>query len=292
MIIFLLTFIVNLLVLFIVLDGVFTFFPVQSELISQLLHYVALPVTQPMMAVAIALALLLSTTILSYFPFMQRYLCYVNGCRTPSAEEKLLLENIVRKLCDHSGENPNKYNLYIKNDNELNAFAIGTNNICVHRGLLYNFSASEIAGIVAHEMGHIENGDTTYSIGMYAMSSATNMVLSIYLFFVRILSFFMIVPFVGWIIAIFVWFVQIQIFIIQFLLNIPLSLITLFGSRKQEYAADKYAYDIGLGRELYIALSKLKQAYGEKKQGFFSSLWSTHPGTDNRLIKLAGYLGI
>lgn len=294
MIIFFLTFLVNFLVLYFVLDVVFLFLPPEWDWVDQILLYLKVtPDNVPMMTTAVVAAtLLFTTTVISYLPFMQSLLCYLNGCRRPSAEEKALLEKIVEKLCYHSGKDHKKYNLYVKNDNEFNAFAIGTNNICVHRGLLYNFSAAEVAGIIAHEMGHIENRDTTYSIGTYAMSSATQIVLSLYLFAVQILSFLIFVPFIGWFIALFTWFVRIQMLLIEFLLSIPLHLVTMFGSRQQEYAADKYAYDIGLGRELHAALSRLGQIYGEEKQSGFSSLWSTHPEVTKRLIKLEDYLAV
>ncbi|MBS9775366.1 M48 family metallopeptidase [Candidatus Gracilibacteria bacterium] len=51
-----------------------------------------------------------------------------------------------------------KYNIYIQNDDEINAFASPGANIFINTGLLENVkNEEEIIFILAHEIGHIEN---------------------------------------------------------------------------------------------------------------------------------------
>ena len=42
----------------------------------------------------------------------------------------------------------------------VNAFAIGRNTIAVTMGAIETFSSDELKGIIAHEFGHLSNGDT------------------------------------------------------------------------------------------------------------------------------------
>lgn len=50
-------------------------------------------------------------------------------------------------------------NLYIIADSSVNAFVAGGTNIFIHTGLIQNLSSSEqLAGVLAHELGHITGG--------------------------------------------------------------------------------------------------------------------------------------
>ena len=53
---------------------------------------------------------------------------------------------------------PTKVNFTVVETDEVNAFASGENEICVYTGLLkFVENDSELAGVIAHEMGHILN---------------------------------------------------------------------------------------------------------------------------------------
>ena len=67
----------------------------------------------------------------------------------------------------------------------------------------------------------------------------------------------------------------------------PLQLAHQFNSRQDEYAADRYACEMGLGLELYNGLMLL--ASGQKKLSFWQRLTSDHPDTDKRLAKILAY---
>ena len=72
-----------------------------------------------------------------------------------NAELKSTLENMVRKLKPE--DSPYNYNLKIINDSEVNAFALPGGFIYINSGLLRESgSAIEVAGVLAHELSHVE----------------------------------------------------------------------------------------------------------------------------------------
>lgn len=289
MIVTLLTFIVNFIIVSIILCTVQLVYPFHSPEITYILNYIHKPVTIESVSMLCSIIILGLSFLLAHTPPMQFLLLKTMGCRKPNNEEKSYLESIISILCQRTGKSPSDYHLYVKDDDRLNAFALGHNNICVFTSLLYNFTASEVAGILAHEMGHIAHHDTSYGLGIAGISWAGNMIVRVYVFGLRLLSILAIIPIIGWVIALVSWLIQIQLYIIQILLNLPLNLISLFNGRQQEYAADRYACEIGLGRDLYAALSKIMNYTGERKSGFFSSFYDTHPATTKRLKRIAEF---
>lgn len=267
------------------------FFPIQWEWVDKLIAFLQLAEGQLQSTkAAVITTLLLGTGVtLSYIKPFQIILCYINGCRKPNQEEKDLLRRLLSKSTVHSGKSVDSYNLYVSNDKNLNAFAIGTDNICVNRLMFRAMPEEELAGVLAHELGHIENRDTTYSLGCYGMNVIAELIINLYLISVRILSFFSFIPIFSLFIFAFIIFVRLQMFVIQFLLYLPLQLVSFFGSRQQEYAADLYACKVGLGRDLYNALQRIAKIYEEEPRGIFSQLWDTHPATEKRLRRIEAY---
>jgi STE24 endopeptidase len=147
---------------------------------------------------------------------------------------------------------------------------------------------NEIAGILAHEMGHIQNRDTNTALLTSTMSSFGNLVVRIYGYITLVLQVISFIPIIGWFAAILSWIFVIQIWLFQFLMQLPLHLITMFSSRQDEYEADEYACKIGLGAELYNGLVCITQ--GEAQMGFAARILSSHPATKQRLERIQKYV--
>lgn len=74
-------------------------------------------------------------------------------------ETEQFIADIVQPLFKAAKLNFNRNNIYIVDDNSLNAFVADGNNLFIHTGTLMSAdSAGEIAGVIAHETGHIEGG--------------------------------------------------------------------------------------------------------------------------------------
>ena len=72
------------------------------------------------------------------------------------AETEKLLRDICYPIFKIAGLDTKNLKIYIVNDNSINAFVAGGQNIFVNSGLIKKFSdPSVISGVIAHEIGHI-----------------------------------------------------------------------------------------------------------------------------------------
>ncbi|MEO0413162.1 MAG: zinc metalloprotease HtpX [Pseudomonadota bacterium] len=191
--------------------------------------------------------------------------------------------------------------VYIIDTPQPNAFATGRNPenaaVAATTGLLKMLNHDEIAGVMAHELGHVKNRDTLIMTMTAVIAGAISMLANFGMFFgnnrdnplgiIGVLAMVIIAPFAAMI-------VQMAI------------------SRTREYAADRAGADIsGDPGALASALAKIEQyAKGvtmptaeqnpASGQMFIinplsgaraDSLFSTHPATKNRIEALQDYAG-
>lgn len=75
------------------------------------------------------------------------------------AEIEHIIRSYSRPIFEVAGLNPNAISVYLINDNRLNAFVAGGQNIFINTGLL--MAAKDpggVIGVIAHETGHISGG--------------------------------------------------------------------------------------------------------------------------------------
>lgn len=227
----------------------------------------------------------------------------LNKARVATKEEFAQLNNILEGLCLATGLPMPK--LYIMDDSAMNAFATGRNPkhavICVTTGLIERLDKNELEGVIAHELSHIRNYDTllqTVAIVMVGFVVIISDLVSRSLFRTSRSrdndnggSIYAIFAIIGLI----------------FILLAPLfgNLLKLLLSRNREYLADASAVEITRNNEgLISALTKitndteaLEQAHKSSESLFIvnplvkqrqntSSIWSTHPSTEDRIERL------
>lgn len=67
------------------------------------------------------------------------------------------LEELKERICNGNNINPDKIKLHVVKTSEVNAFAAPDHNLVVFTGLIdYCQSYEELAGVMAHEIAHIE----------------------------------------------------------------------------------------------------------------------------------------
>ena len=233
----------------------------------------------------------------------------MSKARPATKEEDLKLVNILDALMVSAGL-PNKPRLYVVDDPQPNAFATGRNPqnavICVTTGLLQKLDYYELEGVIAHEMSHIRNYDIRLSA-----------VVSVMVGFIVMLS--------DMVSRALFWGagrdrdndndsgngILMLIGLICLILS-PIfgSLMQLALSRKREFLADATAVELTRNPEgLISALQKLeaddnqletansatanmyivnpfKKNTKEGNRKKSSSLWSTHPSTEDRIEAL------
>jgi Zn-dependent protease with chaperone function len=100
-------------------------------------------------------------------------------------------------VCRAAGLHEDDFELFVCQSKDYNAFAVGDNYIAVTKPLLTVMPASYLAGILAHEVGHIRHNDTFILYLCNAMSSFGNLVLRFYLFITLLLGLLSFIPLVG-----------------------------------------------------------------------------------------------
>ena len=181
---------------------------------------------------------------------------------------------------------------------EANAFATGWNKndalVAVSQGLLERFSPDEVRAVLAHEIGHVANGD------MVTLALIQGVVNTFVMFFARIFGNFVDKAIlknedghgIGYFVA--------TIFA-ELVLGILASIIVMWFSRKREFKADEAGARLAGSGAMIAALQRLKAesevpvqmpssltAFGINgglKHGL-AGLFMTHPPLDDRIEAL------
>ena len=142
---------------------------------------------------------------------------------------------------------------------ESNAFATGWNKndalVAVSQGLLERFSPEEVKAVLAHEIGHVANGD------MVTLALIQGVVNTFVMFFARIFGNFIDKAvfkneeghgpafYIATIVA-------------ELVLGIPASMIVMWFSRKREFKADEAGARLAGTSSMIAALQRLKAEQG------------------------------
>jgi heat shock protein HtpX len=204
--------------------------------------------------------------------------------------------NMVRELAQKAGLPMPK--VYLIQDPSPNAFATGRNPenaaVAATTGILQILSASELRGVMAHELAHVKHRDILISTISATMAGAISMLANFAVFFGgrdsegRPAN-----PIAG--------------ILVMFLAPLAASLIQMAISRSREYQADRGGAEIsGDPQALAMALEKIHryaqgiplagaEAHPETAQmmimnplsgGGLRGLFSTHPATEDRIARL------
>ncbi len=274
--------------------------------ITLIIYYICNALELGNMSIIIALVFSIATAWGSYY-YSDKIILVSCKARPATKEEDLKLVNILDALMVTTGL-PKKPDLYVVDDNQPNAFATGRNPehaiICVTTGLLEKLNYYELEGVIAHEMSHIKNYDILLSA-----------VVSVFVGFIVMLS--------DMFSRILFWGGTkdrdsdskangiLMLLGLIFLILSPIfgTLMQLALSRKREFLADSTAVEFTRNPDgLISALQKLEddpnelqtansatanmyiispfKKNGEKGKKKTSSLWSTHPSTEDRIEAL------
>ncbi len=273
--------------------------------ITLIIYYICMAFDLGAFSIVIALIVSILSAWSSYY-YSDKIILSLNKARPATHEENQQLVNILDGLMVSSGMQ-SKPKLYVVDDPQPNAFATGRNPensvICVTSGLLDKLDYYELEGVVAHELAHIKNYDIRLSA-----------IVTVMVGFIVMLS-----DFVS---RMFFWgsFKDDDrdsrgniIFMLTGLIAVILApifgqLMKLAISRKREYLADSTAVEFTRNPDgLISALEKIdsdpnqlktannstahmyfmnpfKKGRGNKKSA--TSIWSTHPATEDRIAAL------
>jgi heat shock protein HtpX len=211
---------------------------------------------------------------------------------TPSTPKEKLVFDTVQQLAERAGIKMPEVWVYW--DDTPNAFATGPtrNNamVAVSSGLALNMSDNELKAVLAHEVGHIANGD------MLATTLLQGLLNTFVYFVARLIA--------RPVMERNYWMGFALYMVLQFILSILAMIPICWFSRRREFRADAYAADAVGAQHMVSALQKLETLseqsavvhQGEHQQedalatmkiyGGFSGLFATHPPITERVAAL------
>ena len=212
-----------------------------------------------------------------------------------NSDEQWLLDT-VRELANEAGIGMPEVGIFPSQ--AANAFATGWNRnsalVAVSAGLLQRFRREEVAAVMAHEIGHVANGD------MVTLSLIQGVVNTFVMFLARIIG-----HTVDRVVFKTERGVGIGYFVVTIVAELVLgflaSTIVFWFSRWREYRADRSGADLTSNGHMIAALQRLQLEQGQPqdlpgeltafgiseqlKQGF-AGLFRSHPPLDDRIRAL------
>lgn len=216
----------------------------------------------------------------------------------PSTPKEKLVYETVREIAQREGIKMPEVWVYW--DDVPNAFATGPtrNNamVAVSSGLAVNLSDAELKAVLAHEMGHVSNGD------MLATTLLQGLMNTFVYFLARMIS--------RPVMERNYWMGFMVYMALQFLLSILAMIPVCWFSRRREFRADAYAARAVGAQPMISALQKIEylsqqtRAREHREEGMSSDplatlkihgqsngiahLFATHPATEARIAALRG----
>jgi len=247
----------------------------------------------------IAFAMALAMNLFAYWN-SDKVLLSMYGARQVDAQSAPDLYHLVERLAAQAQLPMPK--VFITENPQPNAFATGRDPehaaVCVTTGLLGQVNQEELAGVLAHELGHVKHRDTLTMTITAVMAGAISMLAN--------MAFFMggsrdrnnPLGFVG-------------VLLVMVLAPIGAMLVQAAISRSREFEADKAGAEI-TGRPMWLAsaLSRIESAAQRidnypadanpatahmfiinPLHGGISGLFATHPSTEERVARLRAMAG-
>ena len=179
----------------------------------------------------------------------------------PRDQVEQWLVDTVRRQAREAGIGMPEVAIY--NAPEINAFATGASRnkamVAVSAGLLQNMTRDEAEAVLAHEIGHVANGD------MITMTLIQGVVNTFVIFFARIVG-----HFVDRVIlkneeghGIGFWVATI---VAEIIFGILASTIVMWFSRQREFRADAAGAKYASREKMIAALERLRAQYGQPAQ--------------------------
>ncbi|MGW6939261.1 M48 family metalloprotease [Streptomyces xanthophaeus] len=226
----------------------------------------------------------------------------------PLPHELAALAPVWREVTARAGVDGNRYELWIEDSDHLNAYAAAGHIVGVTRNALDNLPRSQLAAVLAHELGHHTGGHAWSGLlgWWYSLPGrlAWQVVRAVTVFVIRFTSFFsylaagLLIIFVG----------MFTLLTVTATYGLPLLLLVMpyfmaAVGRRAELRADAHAAVLGFAPMLAQMLHGVMVQEEQAKQavlvqtgkpftepGTLSRLLSTHPDHRTRLHHLQPYL--
>lgn len=243
-----------------------------------------------------SLGIYVVSLVIAISPFGEWILRLHSGCRKIKRKDQIdYIEPIfkevlkqARELDPHISED---VKLYIRNTQDVNAFAIGRKTICITDGLL-KAPVEQIKATIAHEMGHIAHRDTDWILVISVGNFIVTFVYIIVRVFGKMMStFFELLPssdnltdggvkVAGMVQS---YITDAIIIALMWAWTKIGILLVMKSNRDNEFEADKFAFNLSYGNALCELLDSSTES---STKGLFANLMSSHPDKNDRIAAL------
>lgn len=210
------------------------------------------------------------------------------GIRKPNAREDAQIQAALDYMERRCGKNLSSRYTFRVQQYPLNAFAMGWKDIIITTESLSKLNTPQLAGFIAHEMGHHTHGDPKTLIFINSLFAVFNLSTLFLQCISWICSAFCRVPIIGIGFIIVSLFISLLMIVVRILYSIPYKFLNLTLSRQIEFAADAHAAKLGLGEELISGLQLLTEEYGDTP--LFAVPFMDHPRNKSRIRRLEKFL--
>ncbi len=243
----------------------------------------------------------------SFSPVGDWLMRFKNGCEKIEGHQQ---EERINRLFNEVLERAKKVNpslstnikIFIKESDEINAFAYGRKTVCITTALLER-SDDEIKGVMAHEIGHISNHDTD----LLQVVNIANVYVTLYALVISAIVLFYKGTFkaIGWIFTLIAGSIGELIatllmkvfidFILTAIITVATFLWTALGNilvkesmRHNEFAADRFACSLGYAKPYILLLNEMRLEENKlsKIRKVVAYMSTDHPSADSRLREL------
>ncbi len=242
-------------------------------------------------SIFVTLLIMGGLTALSLSPMGESFARSQLRVRKPSQEEARFLSSAVKNVLSKTGLDNKQIDLYVSDQKIPNAYAIGSRTIAVTQGLLETANKEELEGVIAHEVGHLQNGDTkrrTIAMTVNAVGSLAAwfmIAISVVLGSISAVLGDENNPAGGFIALAFGLFAAI-LRILWNILQKVFDLGLLAVGRQEEFKADEFAAKNNCGPGLVSFLQKLEHINIAKDKSVWVRLHATHPPIEERVNNL------
>lgn len=192
-----------------------------------------------------------------------------------------------------------KIKLWLIPSDEINAYAYGIKNIGITQGALNCCDDGMLCAVLSHEVAHTLNLDAVWHRFIFANVTLIIASLAVITFvsLASIWLLFTLLCVLGICRGLFSIFMYkgSHTLIKSYFTGLQYIVITIYQavmaavSRHSEFRADRYAVELGYGRELVSFLKRFAVVSTEERQLSLSeALYATHPPAQTRLLKIEG----
>lgn len=230
----------------------------------------------------------LVTIFIAFSPTGEKLLRLLNNVRpleTSKEKEYILpLFEEVFKQAKSRNKYLNKIEICVIDNMTVNAMAIGRHTVAVTKGAVQTFTEEELKAVIAHEVAHIVHEDTTARL--YAIIG--NGIFTIILFIYKLILFIFecineTVSRNKNVLSFFITLIRFILEISTFLFTFSLQIVMMTNSRKNEFNADKFSYDLGYDREMIEALYLLEKISLGDNSTIIQKMTASHPRITKRI---------